>query len=98
MSNISYSILLIYIFLNSELRHPNVLQFLGTASNPPELVIIMEFMARGIFNIYSARFAHICVLCYIASFRVFLLDAFFSNFALFNTLTFYISRYFVCKY
>jgi len=31
----------------SELRHPNVLQFLGTASNPPEIVIIMEFMARG---------------------------------------------------
>jgi serine/threonine protein kinase len=31
----------------SSLRHPNVLQFLGTASNPPEIVILMEFMARG---------------------------------------------------
>lgn len=31
----------------SALRHPNVLQFLGTASSPPELVIVMEFMSRG---------------------------------------------------
>ncbi len=31
----------------SSLRHPNVLQFLGTASSPPELVIVMEFMSRG---------------------------------------------------
>jgi len=31
----------------SSLRHPNVLQFLGTASNPPEIVIVMEYMSRG---------------------------------------------------
>eukprot|EP01113_Clastostelium_recurvatum_P017565 TRINITY_DN2066_c0_g1_i3.p1 TRINITY_DN2066_c0_g1~~TRINITY_DN2066_c0_g1_i3.p1 ORF type:complete len:664 (-),score=136.84 TRINITY_DN2066_c0_g1_i3:76-2067(-) len=31
----------------STIRHPNVLQFLGTANNPPEIVIVTEYMARG---------------------------------------------------
>jgi serine/threonine protein kinase len=43
----------------SSLRHPNVLQFLGTASNPPEIVIIMEYMPRGTHSSccsYSLKF------------------------------------------
>ncbi|EFA80155.1 hypothetical protein PPL_06977 [Heterostelium album PN500] len=31
----------------SQLRHPNVCQFLGTCNNPPEVLIVMEWMSRG---------------------------------------------------
>eukprot|EP01132_Coremiostelium_polycephalum_P006126 gene6126-7632_t len=31
----------------SQLRHPNICQFLGTCNNPPEVLIVMEFMSRG---------------------------------------------------
>ncbi|GAM27271.1 hypothetical protein SAMD00019534_104460 [Acytostelium subglobosum LB1] len=31
----------------SQLRHPNVCQFLGTCNNPPEVLIVMEYMPLG---------------------------------------------------
>eukprot|EP01133_Synstelium_polycarpum_P013424 gene13424-15818_t len=31
----------------SQLRHPNICQFLGTCNNPPEVLIVMEYMSRG---------------------------------------------------
>ncbi|GAM26026.1 hypothetical protein SAMD00019534_092010, partial [Acytostelium subglobosum LB1] len=31
----------------SQLRHPNVCQFLGTCNNVPEVLIVMEYMSRG---------------------------------------------------
>jgi len=34
------------------LRHPNILQFLGACTDPPDICIIMEFMPRGsLYNI-----------------------------------------------
>ncbi|KAM9950386.1 hypothetical protein ACTFIT_011636 [Dictyostelium discoideum] len=31
----------------SQLRHPNICQFLGTCNNPPEILIVMEYMPLG---------------------------------------------------
>ncbi|KYQ93712.1 protein tyrosine kinase [Tieghemostelium lacteum] len=31
----------------SQLRHPNICQFLGTCKNPPEILIVMEYMPMG---------------------------------------------------
>lgn len=38
-------------FFHSALRHPNVVMFMGscfdTTTNPPEMLLVMEFLARG---------------------------------------------------
>lgn len=48
------------VYLMRTLRAPNILQFLGSTFNPPDICIIMEYMSRG--SLYSILHDDTCAL------------------------------------
>ena len=45
------------LIANSRLRHPNIAQFLGACTCPPDLCIVLEYLTRGsVFDLLHSRF------------------------------------------